>query len=253
MSMISVTPLAASPNQSVSMTPTSFDLSLNPYVGKIASRLIRSFTSAPSEDDADRWAMITEVLGFAAEAEQKLSEQNERISQLEALAVTDPLTEIGNRRGLEDFLRRSLANANRHHETGMLAYLDLDDFKALNDTYGHALGDECLRTVAHILSSNIRTTDYVARMGGDEFIVILTHCDPLGGSARLRSLQRFIDKTTLHHEGCDVPLKASLGFVAYGKGDRADLLLKTADAAMYMNKQLRAKNGRKSHLSAVPS
>src|SRR5690606_25456803 len=96
---------------SQSITP-DINLELNPYVGRMANRLVRSFTSEGSE--ADRWALITEVLGFAAEAEQLLTEQQQRIAELESLATTDPLTGIANRRGFENFLQRALANAERH-------------------------------------------------------------------------------------------------------------------------------------------
>lgn len=217
----------------------SFDLALNPYVGRMANRLVQTFAADFSGPDADRWALITEVLGFAAEAEQRLSEQRQRISELEALAMTDALTGIGNRRGLEDFLRRAVANANRHQETGVLAFLDLDRFKAINDHHGHAVGDECLRAVATLLLDNTRATDFVARTGGDEFVVVLTHCNASDGARRTEELRRMIDATVIHHEGRAIRLGTSLGVIAYGRGDSAMALLEDADAAMYADKVAR--------------
>lgn len=214
----------------------SFDLALNPYVGRMASRLVQTFAADFAGPDEDRWALITEVLGFAAEAEQRLSEQRQRISELEALAMTDALTGIGNRRGLEDFLRRAVANANRHQETGVLAFLDLDRFKAINDRHGHAVGDECLRTAAALLVGNTRATDFVARTGGDEFVVVLTHCNSRDGIRRMEDLRRMINATVIHHEGQAIRLKASLGVIAYDKGDSAMALLQDSDAAMYADK-----------------
>lgn len=222
--------------RSVLLPSQSFDLDLNPYVGRMANRLVQSFASDFSGPDEDRWALITEVLGFAAEAEQRLSEQRERISQLEALAMTDGLTGVGNRRGLEDFLRRAVANANRHDETGVLGFLDLDRFKTINDSHGHAVGDECLRATADLLLANTRASDYVARTGGDEFVVVLTHCSKDHGVRRMQQLQRLIDQTEIHHEGTTIRLKASLGTRAYGKGDSAMALLQDSDAAMYADK-----------------
>lgn len=228
-----------------------FDLDLNPYVGRMASRLVQSFASDLTGREEDRWAVIAEVLGFAAEAEQRLSEQRERISELEALAVTDSLTGIGNRRGLEDFLQRTLANAQRHGESGLIAYLDLDGFKSLNDRHGHALGDECLRLVAGILRDNIRSTDYAARCGGDEFVVVLTHSDQSGGMTRLRQLQDMINAASIHHEGATIRLQASMGTVTYGKGQSMQALMQAADASMYANKLKRRKNPDRARLRRI--
>ncbi|MDA5193108.1 GGDEF domain-containing protein [Govanella unica] len=242
--------VAASPGPSAAhgLAAQNFDLDLNPYVGRMASRLVQSFTSDFTGREEDRWAIITEVLGFAAEAEQRLCEQRERITELEALTVTDALTGIGNRRGLEDFLHRALANANRHQETGVLAFLDLDGFKTINDSHGHALGDECLRMVAGLLGDKTRTTDYVARSGGDEFVVVLTHCTAADGIRRMRELRRMIDGLDIHHEGQIIGLKASLGVIPYGKGDNYGLLMQESDAAMYADKLSRRKARLRVHL-----
>lgn len=221
---------------SQSITP-DINLELNPYVGRMANRLVRSFTSEGSE--ADRWALITEVLGFAAEAEQLLTEQQQRIAELESLATTDPLTGIANRRGFENFLQRALANAERHGETGVVAVMDLDRFKQINDRYGHMVGDECLRLVASHLADSLRVTDLVARPGGDEFMVVLTHCRAEDGFKRLERLRREMDRLFLHHEGEQIPLRLSLGSAAYGPGVSRAELLPAADAAMYRDKRRR--------------
>ncbi len=216
-----------------------FNPDLNPYVGRMANRLVRSFAADFPGKDEDRWALITEILGFAAEAEQQLSEQRNRISQLESMALSDPLTGVGNRRSLEDFLRRAIANANRHGETGVVAFLDVDDFKAINDCHGHAVGDECLRRVAALLVNNTRISDFVARTGGDEFVVVLTHCSNRDGQRRMADLRHHLDQSIVHHEGADIALKASMGTACYDKGARASGLLETADSAMYKDKLTR--------------
>lgn len=219
-----------------SITP-DINMELNPYVGRMASRLVRSFTSEGS--DADRWALITEILGFAAEAEQLLTEQRERIAELESLATTDPLTGVANRRGFESFLQRALANADRHGETGIVAVMDLDGFKKINDRHGHLVGDECLRLVARHLSDSLRVTDLVARPGGDEFMAVLTHCRAEDGFNRMENLRRELDRLTLHHESAEIPLRVSLGMAAYGPGINRSALLAAADAAMYRDKRRR--------------
>lgn len=224
----------------------------NPFVGPMASRLVKTFAADFPGGDADRWALITEMLGFAAEAEQQIAEQRDRISQLESLAMTDELTGVGNRRGLEDFLRRALANAERHGETGVVAFLDLDGFKQINDRFGHAVGDECLRTAARLLTANTRIGDYVARPGGDEFVVILTHCNATNGRARMRHLQRLLDGAVVHHQGEVIALKTSLGSVPYRNGTTSAGLLRAADSEMYRNKLIRVSAAAPGQGSAAP-
>lgn len=211
----------------------SFNLELNPMVGRMASRLLKTFSA---DRDLQRWELITEVLGFAAEAEQRLGEQRERIHQLEALAMSDELTGVGNRRGFEDFMKRALANARRHGETGVLTFLDLDDFKGVNDLYGHEVGDEILHAVARLLNDNTRVSDYVARLGGDEFVVVLTHCNAQNGSRRAMELQRLLDQSFVAHEGQKISLRASIGTAAYDRTTSESALLRLADENMYKNK-----------------
>jgi diguanylate cyclase (GGDEF)-like protein len=211
---------------------------LNPYVGNMASRLVRSFSGEGAGQDPERWQLVLEVLGFAVEAEQKLTEQRQRIDQLESLTMTDELTGVGNRRGMDDFLKRALANARRHGETGVIGFLDLDDFKAINDRLGHEAGDRALKKVAHLLTANTRVADYVARIGGDEFVVILTHCTERDGRKRMKDLRAFLDQSLLGSgtENIETTLRASLGVAAYDGESDAACLLQTADALMYSDK-----------------
>lgn len=216
----------------------SINPDINPYVGNMASRLVRSFSGEGMGQDPDRWQLVLEVLGFAAEAEQKLSEQRQRINQLESLAMTDELTGAGNRRGMNEFLKRALANARRHGETGVVGFLDLDGFKAINDRFGHETGDRAFKKVAHILTANTRVSDYVARIGGDEFVVILTHCTERNGRKRMKDLRALLDRSPLGLSAAEaeIMLKASMGVASYdGKSDAASLL-QTADALMYSDK-----------------
>ncbi len=222
--------------QSTKLAPT-IDNELNPYVGKMASRLMRSFTS---DMDSDRWVLVTEILGFAAEAEQKLGEQKVRINQLESLASTDELTGLANRRGMEDFMKKSLANARRYNETGCLAYIDLDHFKLINDTWGHDAGDAVLQRVARLLTDNVRASDLVARVGGDEFVIILSRCALDGGQARLAKIQKKLDAATVRFHGHKIHMGGSIGLTTFNKTTRLEDLLKAADANMYANKRARA-------------
>lgn len=211
----------------------------NPFVGRMANRLVRSFADDNDVSVQDRWALVTEVLGFAAEAEQKMTEQQQRIRHLESLTMTDELTGASNRRGLDDFLGRAVANAQRHEEIGVVAFMDLDDFKDLNDRFGHETGDAALKKVAFLLTESTRAGDFVARVGGDEFVVVLTHCNASDGEKRMQQLRNMLEKAKIERNGQTISLKVSVGVVPYDATSRMETLLKVADERMYRDKAKR--------------
>lgn len=212
---------------------------INPYVSTLASKLMRTAANAEMKFDSSGWQLITEVLSYAAAAEQRMAEQEERISFLEHLSVTDELTGITNRRGLRSALGRTLASAARHQETGVLGFLDLDSFKMINDVYGHSAGDTVLRKVAKGLKNHVRPEDVVARIAGDEFAIILTRCSPEQGQARLRTLQQELNKTTVRVGNKTVQISCSIGIQHFdGKTDAGELI-EAADQAMYDDKEAR--------------
>lgn len=212
---------------------------LNPYVSTLASKLMKTAANAEMKFDSSGWQLITEVLSYAASAEQRMAEQDERITFLEHLSVTDELTGITNRRGLRNSLGRTLAAAARHKETGVLGFLDLDGFKEVNDTHGHNAGDAILRKVAKCLKSHVRTDDVVARISGDEFATILSRCSPEQGRKRLLALQCELNNTTIKFGGETLTISCSIGIQHFdGSVDPAELI-EAADLAMYEDKKSR--------------
>ena len=173
------------------------------------------------------------------DAERRMVQQRDHIMYLERLTMTDELTGLLNRRGFQAQLRRALAAADRYEERGLLAYVDLDGFKPVNDTYGHAAGDEVLRQVARVLNDNVRDTDCVGRLGGDEFAILLTRTSPKDGVKRARWLEELVNTTVVDWQGREIALRASFGFQRYGPNDDEHELLKRADSAMYNAKRLR--------------
>ncbi len=214
----------------------------SPHVGEMAERIAETFGPQSGGKWAKRWALIEKVLSFAAEAEQRIAEQQARIAYLEALSNSDELTGLANRRGFERFMRRTLDLARRHGEHGIFAYVDLDNFKAINDDFGHTAGDRVLQRVASILSRNVRLSDYVARLGGDEFAVVLVHADGDHGELRMRILRDLINNTKLKIGGRQFQLNASFGTVPYGPDSEVRDLLQQADRAMYREKIRRRRN-----------
>lgn len=223
------------------MTETSryeknFSTDINPYVSGLATKLMKTASNAELKLDSVGWELITEMLSYAAAAEQRLGEQRERIAILEDLSVKDDLTGLPNRRALRSFIARALSAAARHRENGVVGFIDLDGFKAINDTYGHNAGDKVLRHLGDVLRSAIRPTDMVARLAGDEFVVILTRCSEAEGIRRLRIIQQKINTQTVRHRSKIIDIKASMGIKCYNATSDGNSLLAGADEAMYEDK-----------------
>ncbi len=167
-------------------------------------------------------------------------------AEIESLAFYDPLTGLPNRRLLLDRLNQAEAAAERSGERGALLFLDLDEFKTLNDTLGHEVGDQLLQQVARRLSGAVRATDTVARLGGDEFVVMLH--DLSSDNEEAAATTRRIGEKILHHLNQPYQLgtyahqhTCSIGATLFGhKSQPAAELLKQADIAMY---QVKAQRG----------
>jgi diguanylate cyclase (GGDEF)-like protein len=161
-----------------------------------------------------------------------------RIDELAWLANHDPLTGLVNRRRFEEELTARLAESNRYGTSGALLALDLDEFKPINDTYGHAAGDIVLRKVGYVLRSMTRASDVSARIGGDEFVVLLSHTNALGAEACARKLVEHITDAVSDYEGVPLRVTASVGVAQFpGDGTDPQTLLAAADRALYAAKQ----------------
>jgi len=183
--------------------------------------------------------LLRETMRRLQEAERIMAEQQERIEYLETLSTTDELTGLLNRRGFMAALRRELAAARRTGQGGILLIVDLDDFKSINDDHGHVAGDAYLQQAARILTESVRSHDIVARIGGDEFAVLLTQVDSEAGLARAESLTQRFNTSTLSWQQTSLPLRASFGSTPFKPGDQEDALVRRADIGMYKNKAAR--------------
>lgn len=208
-----------------------------PTSGSLSRRVAAQFFSRTSVGSNDPEALLEQMLDLAADADRKLAEQQARIVELEALAATDELTGLINRRGLETALTSLLSHAARHGNFGIICYLDIDDFKGVNDTYGHAVGDAVLKRVSQTISDGIRVEDVAARVGGDEFVVVLPDASVHDGVMKARRLQKLLSDITIDADGEEISLGISMGMQPYDGETQLTEILHRADCAMYAQKR----------------
>ena len=173
-----------------------------------------------------------------AEVEAARRALEEKNQLLEVLAVTDGLTGLYNRKKLDEILVDQFARFRRYHWPFALLMLDLDNFKSINDNYGHVAGDEVLTTVAAKLKQLVRTVDYVARYGGEEFVVVLTET-PMGEALDIAErIRAAVEVPSVNAGSKTISVTVSLG-VTYSQDsdDDPEKLLFRADHALYEAKR----------------
>lgn len=165
-----------------------------------------------------------------------LREAETEIARLKPLVDLDTLVPLFNRRAFSRELGRVAAYCKRYQTTAVLLYLDLDGFKSVNDSFGHAAGDAVLQHVAHLLIQGTRKSDLLGRLGGDEFGVLLVRTDAANGQAVADRLTAKIAETAVAFNGQTIPVTASAGLALVNGADEEGELLKLADEAMYRSK-----------------
>ncbi|HSR65652.1 MAG TPA: sensor domain-containing diguanylate cyclase, partial [Xanthomonadaceae bacterium] len=199
----------------------------------IGALVVRSEGLALAWDDAERQRLEFVASQIAAACERSLHRR-----QLEYLAAHDPLTGLPNRYRFQAELDAALASARERGECFALLYLDLDGFKAANDTCGHEGGDRLLLDVAQRLRASLRQGDAVARLGGDEFVVLVRACRDADAARAIADKLRLTLGRPYQLGGHRFDISASIGLAMYpDDGDSADALLRHGDRAMYAAKR----------------
>ncbi|MBN2857736.1 MAG: diguanylate cyclase [Candidatus Delongbacteria bacterium] len=192
-------------------------------------------------------SILNSQMEFANKKNQELNLQNSKYQKalednnkkLVGIALTDPLTGAFNRRYLDERLHDEFLKAKRYNQTFILISCDIDHFKVINDTYGHAFGDTVLVKIVQIIKSTIRKTDYISRTGGEEFVVVCHSSNELGGIIIAEKMRKVIESTVFKYEEKTVPVTMSFGVAKYfPEVKSAEELIRISDDRLYA-----AKNG----------
>jgi len=192
-----------------------------------------------SAADPGRHAAPGDAKATIRRLKAQLAKTQAQIEELQASADTDFLLDIPNRRGFERELQRAIAYIKRYRAGGALIVLDVDRLKPINDTFGHAAGDQVLKAIVSTLSGQVRSSDVIGRLGGDEFALLLWNLSETDAKAKAASLEEEIDRLTFVFDGRTITAGASAGVAILDIHSEAGRALEAADSAMYVRKALR--------------
>jgi diguanylate cyclase len=168
--------------------------------------------------------------------EQEAKVFREHLEEQRQKALTDPLTELPNRAAWSERLELEVARSQRYGGELLMAVLDIDHFKRINDEYGHLAGDKVLRIIASELRKRLRKTDFIARFGGEEFVLLFPSTPVEGGRQLMETLRADIEACPFHFRGERVTVTLSAGLTVFGKDEASEQVLERADQALYRAK-----------------
>ena len=184
---------------------------------------------------------IMTLMGEVDRLRGEVEQMRNQMEAVQALADQDSLVPLLNRRAFVREMSRILDFGERYDLTASLVYFDLDGFKQVNDTLGHAAGDAVLRHVARILTDHVRESDVIGRLGGDEFGLIMAKADRDAAERKAMFLAKQLSDTKFDWNGRTIPLSMTHGVHVFRKGEDPDGAMENADKAMYSAKSARAK------------
>ena len=182
----------------------------------------------------DALALVDEIERLRA----RLAEYEVRVAELDELAHRDPLVNLPNRRSFLANLDRLIARTDRYGGEAALMFVDLDGLKAINDRFGHDAGDKALIEVARLLVASVRESDFVARLAGDEFGILLEQSDELSAWQTALRVVEAVDDCEFCVESVCLPLSVAVGVGMIKRGDTAQSVLTRADKEMYRIKAI---------------
>lgn len=237
-------------NSDISSHPCFINFGLEAYIGApIFVDGIRYGTlnfSSPEptrpfiKQDIELVRLFATWIGHELARNNDMNALKEAHRQLEVLASTDLLTDIANRRSIDETLERTIATSNRHNLIMSVAIFDFDHFKDINDIYGHHVGDEALKLFGQLVNEMSRIGDFYGRWGGDEFLAIFPLTTPDGAKIFIERLSKRLKESPISEQGVNIPITLSVGITQRQNADNSEMIVKRADDLLYKAK----KNGR---------
>lgn len=180
---------------------------------------------------------IASLMAEVDRLRRELEQSQSRFAELERFANLDPLVPVLNRRAFVREMGRVISFSERYQMPASLIYLDLNNFKEINDAWGHAAGDSALVQVGRLLTAHVRETDVVGRLGGDEFGVILAQANEDVAQRKAESLAGLIEQTPIDWQNEAMRLSAAFGVYTFRPGEDAAAVMENADRAMFQRKR----------------
>ncbi len=198
---------------------------------------MQTFRQAEEERNTQAEQRIQELNERMRSLERESGELRDRIREERRLALIDGLTGVPNRLAYEERVAQEFARWKRFGEPLSVVLMDIDNFKVVNDTYGHKAGDKVLKTIGQLLASKLRATDFLARYGGEEFVVLMPGADAENATRVADKLREEVRSCGFHYRGNDVEISISCGIAAVTGDDQPDDTFERADQAMYRAKE----------------
>lgn len=199
---------------------------------------VTSILGIPEDELTDKvQSAITRLMGEVERLRHELDDTRKRVSYFESLADEDTLVPVINRRAFVRELSRMMSYVERYGSPHSVIFFDIDGLKTINDTYGHAAGDEALKHAANVLLESVRESDIVGRLGGDEFGVILAQADKALANDKAVILADAIRAKPFEWDGHKMRLSVAYGAYTMTGGEDANAALHAADRAMYAQKR----------------
>lgn len=205
-------------------------------LSKILDEVMKETRIAQTEALRSRDAILA-ARKDVEDAEARIHNLEAKLEQMSELVREDQLTGSLNRRGLEDVFERELARADRRKSPLCVAMLDLDDFKKINDKYGHAAGDEALIHLVRVIKDTLRSMDVIARFGGEEFLIVLPDTNMEEAVQTITRLQRELTKQIFMHNHTRLLMTFSAGIALRADNEDQQSMIKRADASLYQAKK----------------
>ncbi|MBE9531974.1 MAG: sensor domain-containing diguanylate cyclase [Proteobacteria bacterium] len=214
--------------------PIVFD---DPSLGTIFLRVKRADREF-NDNEANLCRLVAEASFFSLKNANRFEELKKEKEKLKEISISDPLTGIYNHNYFYQRLEEEFGRASRYGMPLSVVMMDIDNFKKINDTFGHRVGDKVLKKIANILKKSVRKSDLIARYGGEEFAEILTYTQKNGAAEEAERIRNLVSEITFTEENIELTVTLSLGVAEYHPDNTADSgeLVNRADKALYQAK-----------------